>query len=162
MKKPALRRPYYRKCRGALPAYADARFSSRAVWYSLRLADANLGHLRLGVVGEDILCGLEYERLFELEPGHADEILHVLRQLRVVDGMDQVVVLGGKGKIKPDGYVHDHGLLLFPFIGERPEDAVELDVFERDFAGFDYHTKSTIAAVKETAVTPNQRLRANV
>ena len=74
--------------------------------------------------------------------------------------MDQVVVPRGQRKIKPNGNVQHHGLLVSPFVGERPENAVELNVFKRYFTGFNYHTKSTMAAVRETAVNPNQRLRA--
>ena len=113
----------------AVPADADARFCSGAVRDGERLADADLCHLRLGVVFQDMLCRIEYEGFLELELRHADEILQILGQLRVVYGMHQIVVLGGEGKIKPYGNVQHYGLLVFPFVGERPENAVELDVF---------------------------------
>lgn len=74
--------------------------------------------------------------------------------------MSQILVTGGLDKINPNGNVQYNWLLDFPFVGKSSDNAIELKVLECDFPGFYYHTKRTIAAVKEAAVTPNQMLRA--
>ena len=107
-----------------------------------------------------MLRGFYDERFFELELRKADERLKFFRQLRIIYRMSQVFVTGRLCKIKPDAYVQYNRLFVFPLVGEGPDDTVEPKVPEADLAGFNYHTKRTIAAVKLAPATPNQMLRA--
>ena len=74
--------------------------------------------------------------------------------------MSEVFVPCGKRKIKPHGNVYYNGLHIFTLVRERSNDAVKLQISNRDFSVFDYHTKRTTAPAIEAAERPNQMLRA--
>ena len=86
--------------------------------------------------------------------------MKVFRQLRIIYGMGKILVSSGLGKIHYNRNIEDYGLLVLPFVGKGPENAVELEILERNLARSYYHTNRTIAAVRDTPVTANQMLRA--